>query len=410
MSDWRTAKVEDITEKVAMGPFGSSIKVETFVSEGVPIISGGHLRGTRLQDGRFNFISEDHARRLANSNVYPGDVVFTHAGNIGQVSYIPEDARYSRYVLSQRQFYLRPDKRQLIPAYVAYYFRTAAGRQQLLANASSTGVPAIAQPVTYLRQLTLPLPPIAEQRAIVEMLASLDDKIENNARIAEAAPALAVTLLQDASLHAPRVRLGDVAEVRKGLSYKGSGLADAGMPMVNLANAARFGGFKREGFKHYNGDYKPRHVARGGELLVANTDLTWKLDALGWPMLVPDDVETALFSQDVSIIDFAAGHKHLRLPTWAHLFTHEARSRVEAMAYGTTVARFPPDALTGLEVPVLDPASPGLAATHALLRRAWAAERESMALARLRDALLPPLMSGELRVPAVGGAAATTKP
>jgi type I restriction enzyme S subunit len=170
------------------------------------------------------------------------------------------------------------------------------------------------------------------------------------------------------------------------------------MPMVNLANAAAFGGFKRAGWKHYTGEYKPRHVARGGDLLVANTEQTWRNEILGWPMLLPADVPEALFSQDVSIIDFAPEWRHLRLPVWAHLFTREARNRVEGMAHGTTVARFPAEALTGLTVPVIDPGAPVLADAEALLRRAWAAERESEALARLRDALLPALMSGRLRV------------
>ena len=37
--EWNTATINEIAEKVAMGPFGSSIKVETFVPEGVPVIS-----------------------------------------------------------------------------------------------------------------------------------------------------------------------------------------------------------------------------------------------------------------------------------------------------------------------------------------------------------------------------------
>lgn len=168
--------------------------------------------------------------------------------------------------------------------------------------------------------------------------------------------------------------------------------------MANLANSAVFGGFKRTGWKHYTGDYKPRHVTRGWDLLVANTDLTWKLEALGWPMLVPADVERALFSQDLSIIDFQPAWAHLRLPTWAHLFTTEARQRVDAMAYGTTVARFPSEALTGLSVPIVERTDAVLAAAEALLGRAWSAERESATLVQLRDALIPALMSGRLHV------------
>ena len=86
---WRTATIEEIAEKVAMGPFGSSIKVKTFVPEGIPIISGQHLHGSRVDDSPgFNFISSDHAKQLSNANVIRGDIVFTHAGNIGQVAYI----------------------------------------------------------------------------------------------------------------------------------------------------------------------------------------------------------------------------------------------------------------------------------------------------------------------------------
>ena len=106
VSEWPIVTVEDLSEKVAMGPFGSSIKVSTFVPKGVPIISGQHLHGTRVDDTPgFSFITSAHAQRLANANVERGDVIFTHAGNIGQVAYIPKRSRFDRYVISQRQFY-----------------------------------------------------------------------------------------------------------------------------------------------------------------------------------------------------------------------------------------------------------------------------------------------------------------
>ena len=101
VTKWRTVTIEEVAEKVAMGPFGSSIKVETFVPEGVPIISGQHLHGFRVDDSPgFNFITGEHAERLANANVQQGDIVFTHAGNIGNVAYIPENSEFERYVVS----------------------------------------------------------------------------------------------------------------------------------------------------------------------------------------------------------------------------------------------------------------------------------------------------------------------
>ncbi|WP_370692990.1 restriction endonuclease subunit S [Pseudotabrizicola sp.] len=100
---WTVRTLGDVADQIAMGPFGSNIKVETFVAEGIPVISGAHLRGLQLADKDYNFITEVHADKLRRSNVRRSDIVFTHAGNIGQVAIIPETAEFDRYVISQRQ-------------------------------------------------------------------------------------------------------------------------------------------------------------------------------------------------------------------------------------------------------------------------------------------------------------------
>ena len=195
--EWREVRIEEIAERVAMGPFGSSIKVETFVPDGVPVISGQHLHGFKLDDlVGYNFITLEHAERLKNANVQRGDIIFTHAGNIGQVAYIPDDSKYDRYVVSQRQFYMRCDRSKVIPEFVVAYFKTSEGQHKLLANTSQVGVPSIAQPVTYLRTLEIPLPPLAEQRAIAHILTTLDDKIELNRRMSKTLEAMARALFK----------------------------------------------------------------------------------------------------------------------------------------------------------------------------------------------------------------------
>jgi len=195
--EWKTVKIEDIAERIAMGPFGSSIKVETFVPEGVPVISGQHLHGFKVDDRvGFNFITEEHAERLKNANVRRGDVVFTHRGNIGQVARVPEHSVFERYVVSQSQFYLRPDTSKVLPEYIVAYFKTPEGQHKLLANASQVGVPSIAQPVTYLRSLEIPLPPLPEQHAIAHILGTLDNKIELNRRMSETLEHIARALFE----------------------------------------------------------------------------------------------------------------------------------------------------------------------------------------------------------------------
>lgn len=178
--NWSTVTINDIAEKVAMGPFGSNIKVSTFVSEGIPIISGNHLRGYFLEEPSFNYITEEHAQRLKNSLVYPKDIVFTHAGNIGQVAMIPDDCRYPMYVLSQRQFYLRCNTEKAVPEYVLLFFHSKHGQHELLSYANQTGVPSISQPATNLKKISLRLPPISEQRQWLQLVAPIIKLYQSN--------------------------------------------------------------------------------------------------------------------------------------------------------------------------------------------------------------------------------------
>jgi len=177
---WSVRKIEELADKVGMGPFGSSIKVETFVPTGVPIISGNHLRTFLLEDSTHNFITEDHAQRLVKANVFADDIVFTHAGNIGNVSLIPESPRYPAYVISQRQFFMRCNLSEITPRYVVLYFTSDFGRHRLLANASSVGVPSIARPVTYLRSLELLVPARRILERFDDLVGPLFRSIERN--------------------------------------------------------------------------------------------------------------------------------------------------------------------------------------------------------------------------------------
>jgi len=244
MSEWKEYTIEELAEKVGMGPFGSNIKVSTFVSSGIPVISGEHLHELRMRDGEFNFITEEHAKRLLSSNVFRGDVIFTHAGNIGQVSVIPNNSLFERYVISQRQFFLRCDRNKLEPEFIAYYFKSREGQYKLLANANQTGVPSLAQPVSYLKSIKILLPPLPEQRAIVSVLSSLDDKIDLLHRQNKTLEALAETLFRqwfvEEAEEGKRGKLGDVIELAYGRGLKEEIRTGAGFPVVGSSGVVGY--------------------------------------------------------------------------------------------------------------------------------------------------------------------------
>ncbi|MBW7996821.1 MAG: restriction endonuclease subunit S [Candidatus Glassbacteria bacterium] len=192
---WILSKMEDVAAQIAMGPFGSNIKVSTFVPDGIPIISGQHLNSILLEDNTYNYITEEHANSLKRSNVKRGDIIFTHAGNIGQVSLVPDASKYDRYIISQRQFYLRCNMNKVLPSFILYFFKSHTGQHRLLANTSSTGVPSISRPASNLKQISFCLPDKPVLSAFDDLVCEFHNKISANRHENETLTDLRNTLL-----------------------------------------------------------------------------------------------------------------------------------------------------------------------------------------------------------------------
>ena len=189
MSEWRKVRVGEIAEKIAIGPFGSRMKSDTYTETGGPVIRGTNLTGGRSFSGDWVYVSEEDADQLINCNVTEGDLVFPHRGAIGEVGIVPGDK--DRYMLSTSLMKLRCDAKQADSLYLFYFFKSHEGRHQLLRNASQVGTPGIGQPLSSLKSIELALPPLKNQRTIAHILGSLDDKIELNRRMNETLEAMA---------------------------------------------------------------------------------------------------------------------------------------------------------------------------------------------------------------------------
>lgn len=178
--EWELKKIIDLkaSEKfsIAMGPFGSNIKADNFMSEGVPVIRGTNLNYDKYVDGVFVFLTEEKADELKGSNCKAGDLVFTHRGTIGQVGLIPF-GKYPRYVISQSGMKLTVDPSKVDNEYLFYFFKSKYGQHQLLKSEAQVGVPSINNPLTSLKEIEVPVPKLDEQRTIASILSSLDDKI-----------------------------------------------------------------------------------------------------------------------------------------------------------------------------------------------------------------------------------------
>lgn len=243
MSEWKEYKISELIDEIAMGPFGSNIKVDCFVDSGIPVLNGSNLVGFRLNEDAFNYVTKEKADSLGHSNAYRGDVVVTHRGTLGQIVYIPEDSKYDRYVISQSQFRFVCKKELVYVPYLVYYFHSREGQYRLLANASQVGVPALARPTSSFKDVIIPLPPLDTQHRIAAILSSLDDKIDLLHRENATLEQMAETLFRHYFIENPdptwkEGKMGELIEVKYGKDHKK--LGDGSIPVIGSGGIMRY--------------------------------------------------------------------------------------------------------------------------------------------------------------------------
>jgi type I restriction enzyme, S subunit len=172
--------------------------------------------------------------------------------------------------------------------------------------------------------------------------------------------------------------------------------------MVNLGCFLGHGRFSTEAFKHYTGDFQPRHTVQPGDLVLANTDITQKREVIGSPGIVPPvhSRDKLIFTHHVFAARFHKDQEDRKLFVYFTLLREEFRERATGFAIGTTVLALPRDAV--LNYRFAQPPEPAIAAFNRfvtpLIERQWQGNAESRTIATVRDTLLPKLISGALKV------------
>ncbi|MBV2207604.1 MAG: restriction endonuclease subunit S [Pseudomonas sp.] len=222
-SEWSTCRLEELAApndgSIAIGPFGSRLKADSYVNDGVALIRGTNLGQGKSLSGQFVFITPEKASELGNANLKPGDLVFPHRGAIGEVGIVPNDGR--SYALSTSLMKITLDPERADAEFFFYFFTSNAGRFELLKNASQVGTPGIATPLQSLRGCIVPNLPLEEQRAIAETLGALDDRIDNLRRTNATLEAIAAALFKSRFIDFDCVPPENMQESELGLIPKG---------------------------------------------------------------------------------------------------------------------------------------------------------------------------------------------
>lgn len=389
---FETTKIADLISEISMGPFGSNIKVECFVDEGIPVLNGSNLDGFVLKENSFRYVTEEKADSLGKANAHRGDVVITHRGTLGQIVFIPQDSLYDRYVISQSQFRVRCNER-VLPEYLVYYFHTRIGQHKLLSNASQVGVPALARASTTFQTIEIEVPDLETQRKIVDLLETIRRKVKINNEINENLQQQAFALFDQLMLESgdSKCLVSDVAYLNPKRQLSKNQVARC----IDMSQLSTSGAFPSGwDMKPFNGGMR---FINGDTLLARITPClengkTAYIDFL-------DKKEVAFGSTEYIVLAPREGvppeylYCLARYPAFVdyavkNMNGSSGRQRVSADTIGKFVMNHPSeDALRNF----------GDIATALFMKMRYNSF-ENLRLVSLRDAILPRLISGELDV------------
>ena len=388
---YETYRIADLIDEIAMGPFGSNIKVSCFVDSGVPVLNGSNLEGFSLSEKTFRYVTREKADSLNKANAHRGDIVITHRGTLGQIVFIPQDSKYDRYVISQSQFRVRCNDK-VLPEYLVYYFHTPIGQHKLLSNASQVGVPALARPSSTFQQIEVVLPELSIQKRVVEIISTIQKKIVNNQELNDNLADLLQTIYQE--------RFGnDILAVNQGVlsdicSYSRDKVAVSELNVITYFSTENMLSGKAGSTEATSLPTTSQTTAcHKGDTLISNIRPYFK---------------KIVYCEDkcgcsTDVLCFTPSQPCYSAYLFSTLYADKFFAFMVAGAKGTKMPRG--DKQQIMTYPVLLPSEEELAGFNTiaspLLEQIYSNRAENKRLSILRDTLLPKLMSGEINVSAV---------
>jgi type I restriction enzyme S subunit len=400
------------------GPFGSKLVSRDYVPEGVPVIRGGNLP----TDSRFSledlvFVTEKKvATDLFGNIAFPGDIVVTQRGTLGQVGLIPDSSPHPRFVVSQSQMKLTVDRSKADPLFVYYALKSPIGQHEIRSRAITAGVPHIN--LSLFQQIRIPFPLLATQRKIAAILSAYDDLIENNNRRIEVLEEMArriyrewfvdfrypgheeVTLVDSVLGPLPPgwavVALSSVCERITDGAHASPVTTSVGKPMASVKDMTprrlALESCRRIGIDDFEVLVRQHCQPRVNDVLIAKDG-----SYLKHVFVVRDDEEVVILS---SIALLRANDSIQPDVLTLCLQQPETKERLKGFVSGVAIPRIvlkdfrvfpivrPPDSLQAAIVGRVDPP----------LRLAATLDKLNLALRTARDILLPRLISGEVDV------------
>ncbi len=168
---WRFANPDEIardtSNALAIGPFGSNLKVSDYRESGVPLVFVRNIRDGSFTGPQTRYVDTDKATELSSHHVEGGDVLVTKMGGPpGDACVYPKGFPSAVITADCIRFAVAPDV--LSPTLAALLFETRFVQRQVAQR--SKGVAQQKISLRTFKTLHLPVPPAAEQHEILTRL------------------------------------------------------------------------------------------------------------------------------------------------------------------------------------------------------------------------------------------------
>lgn len=379
-ASWNTRSVRDIAD-IYDGPHATPHKTE----RGPWFLSISSLQQGRLVLSESAHLSEeDFAKWTRRVTPQPDDVLFSYETRLGEAALMPDGVSAC---LGRRMAILRPRPAEVSPRFLLYAYLGPEFQQEIDRRAVR-GATVDRIPLNELGEWPIRLPDRSTQDAIADVLGTLDDKIEANQRTVQLEEELATRLLEQAP---NRIRLGDVATVQRTIIDP----AASGTTMVDHFSLPAFDErhlpVRQSGAEIKSGKQRIDDVSVLVSRLNPHIPRVW--------YAVPEPGVLGVASTEFVVMTSLGAVTAEEL--WACCNSTSFTSSLGESVTGTTGSHQRVQATDVLAIEVGDPSSiPDVhrLALNAMVKSACLLRKESVGLTIVRDALLPKLLSGELRV------------
>jgi len=172
MNEWRECELKDIAE-VQTGPFGSQLKNNQYITGGTPVITVEHIKNFRIANFNYPSVTDSDRDRLEKYLLKAGDIIFTRVGSVDLSAFV--QPHQDGWMFSSRMLRVRPTP-DVNSRFLSYFFQQKRFREYILNISVGATMPSINTGI--LKGIPISYPPLPEQKAIAEVLSSLDDKID----------------------------------------------------------------------------------------------------------------------------------------------------------------------------------------------------------------------------------------